>query len=120
MHPLTPPHQASDEAAAFATEPQAHAAINSLWISFAISAQHGLAAPAGIIAPHGQWAARCASDGHPAVAIADIDNRPEPIDIAVTRARPWERQVRAGVHDAHLVADTRRPRGSLTSRWWTL
>jgi hypothetical protein len=41
------------------------------------------------------------------VAITDIDNRPEAIDIAVTRARPWRRQVRAGVHDAHLVTDNR-------------
>jgi hypothetical protein len=41
------------------------------------------------------------------VAIADIDNRPESIEIAVTRARPWRRQVRAGVYDARLVTDDR-------------
>jgi len=41
------------------------------------------------------------------VAIADIDNRPESIDIAVTKARPWRRQARGGVYDAHLVTDDR-------------
>ena len=103
----TGPGQTPEGAAAFATEAQAHAATNGLWVSFAMSAQHSAAAPAGIIAPDGSWAARCRGDGHPAVAIADIDNRPEPIDIAVTKARPWRRLARAGVYDAHLVTDDR-------------
>jgi hypothetical protein len=107
LGPASPPQGA----AAFATEAQAHAATNSLWVSFAMSAamsaQYSAAAPAGIIAPDGSWAARCPGDGHPAVAIADIDNRPESIDIAVTKARPWRRLARAGVYDAHLVTDDR-------------
>jgi len=103
----TGPGQASDGAAAFAAEAQAHAATNSLWVSFAISAQHSVAAPAGTIAPDGRWAAQCPGDGQSAVAIADIDNRPESIGIAVTKARPWRRQARAGVYDAHLVTDDR-------------
>jgi hypothetical protein len=41
------------------------------------------------------------------VAIADLDNRPESIDIAVAKARPWRRLARAGVYDAHLVTDDR-------------
>jgi hypothetical protein len=41
------------------------------------------------------------------VAIADVGNRPESIDIAVTKARPWRREVRAGIYDAHLVTDDR-------------
>lgn len=102
----TGPGQPGD-AAAFATEAQAHAAVNSLWISFAMAAQHAAAAPAGIIAPDGRWAAQCAADGHPAAAITDIDNGPESIDIAVTRARPWRRQARAGIYDLHLVTDPR-------------
>ena len=101
------PGQTPETAAAFATEAQAHAATNSLWVSFAMSAQHSGAAPAGIIAPDGHWAARCPGDGQPALAIADIDNRPESIDIAVAKARPWRRLARAGVYDAHLVADDR-------------
>ncbi len=72
-----------------------------------MSGQHSAAAPAGTIAPDGSWAARCPGDGQPAIAIADIDNRPESIDIAVTKARPWRRLARAGVYDAHLVTDDR-------------
>jgi predicted amidohydrolase len=93
--------------AAFATEAQAHAATNSLWVSFAMSAQHSGAAPAGTISPDGHWAARCQGDGQPALAITDIDNGTETIDIAVSRARPWRRRARTGVYDAHLVTDGR-------------
>ena len=103
----TGPGQTPDGTAAFATEAQGHAATNSLWVSFAMSAQHSAAAPAGIIAPDGRWAARCPADGHPALAIAGIDNRPESIDIAVTKARPWRRRARDGIYAAHLVADNR-------------
>ena len=99
--------QTPDGTAAFATEAQGHAATNSLWVSFAMSAQHSAAAPAGIIAPDGRWAARCPAGGHPALAIAGIDNRPESIDIAVTKARPWRRQARDGIYAAHLVTDNR-------------
>ena len=103
----TGPGQTPAGTAAFATQAQAHAATNSLWVSFAMSAQHSVAAPAGIIAPDGHWAAQCPADGHQAVAITDIDNRPESIDIAVTKARPWRRQARAGRYDVHLVTDDR-------------
>ncbi|MGH3213992.1 MAG: hypothetical protein ACRDN1_26415 [Trebonia sp.] len=72
-----------------------------------MSALHSAAAPAGIIAPDGHWAARCPADGHPALAIASIDNRPESIDIDVTKARPWRRQARAGIYAAHPVTDNR-------------
>ena len=101
------PGQTADGTAAFATQAQAHAAASGLWISFAMSAQHSLAAPAGTIAPDGRWAARCPADGHPAVALTDVDNRPESIDIAVTKARPWRRLARARIHDPHLAADDR-------------
>ena len=103
----TGPGQTPAGTAAFATQAQAHAATNSLWVSFAMSAQHSVAAPAGTIAPDGRWAAQCPADGHQAVAITDVDNRPESIDIAVTKARPWRRQARARVYAAHLVTDDR-------------
>jgi predicted amidohydrolase len=92
-------------AAAFATEAQAHAAANSLWVSFALPAQQD--APAGIIAPDGRWAVRCPGYGYPALAIADLDNAPESRDIAVTKARPWRRLARAGIYEAHRVTDDR-------------
>ena len=103
----TGPGTTPDGTAAFATEAQAHAATNSLWVSFAMSAQHSAAAPAEIIAPDGRWAARCPADGQPALAIASLDNEPESIGIAVTLARPWRRQARAGIHAAHQVTDDR-------------
>ncbi len=103
----TGPGENDDRTAAFATEAQAHAATNSLWVSFAMPAQHSAAAAAGIISPDGRWAARCPGDGRPAVAVADIDNEPESIDIAVGMARPWRRLARTGVYDAHLVTDDR-------------
>ena len=103
----TGPGLTPDGTAAFAVEAQAHAATNSLWISFAMPAQASGDAPSGIIAPDGRWAARCPGDGQPALAIANIDNRPEAIDIAVAKARPWRRLARAGVYDAHLVTDER-------------
>ena len=36
-----------------------------------------------------------------------VRNRPESIDIAVTKARPWRRQARDGIYAVHLVADNR-------------
>ncbi len=101
------PAQTSGGTAAFAIQAQAHAATNSLWVSFAMAAQHSAAAASGTIAPDGRWAAQCPRDGHPAVAIADIDNRPESIGIAVAQARPWRRLARAGAYDARLVTDDR-------------
>jgi predicted amidohydrolase len=103
----TGPGQTPDGTAAFATEAQAHAAANGLWVSFAMLAQHSTAAPSGIIAPDGRCAARCPGDGQSALAIAGLDNQPESIDIAVTKARQWRRQARAGIYAAHLVTDDR-------------
>ncbi len=99
--------QTPEGTAAFAIEAQAHAAANGLWVSFAMSAPHSTAAPAGIIAPDGRWVARCPDDGQSALAVADLDNQPEFIDIAVIKARPWRRLARAAVYDAHLVDDDR-------------
>jgi predicted amidohydrolase len=93
--------------AGFAAAAQVQAAMNSLWVSFALSAQEGEAAPAGLIAPDGTWAARCPVGGQSAVAVATTDNQPENINIAVNGARPWRRQVRSGIYDPHLVADPR-------------
>ena len=104
----TGPGQSPDGTAAFAVEAQAHAATNGLWVSFAMSAQHSDAGPAGIIAPDGRWAERCPGNAHPAVAIADIDNGPESIGVAVAKARPWRPLARAAAYDDHLVADDRR------------
>jgi predicted amidohydrolase len=97
---------APENAAAFATEAQGHASTNSYWISFAMSAQHGPAS-SGIIAPDGSWLARCAADEPASVAVADIDNSTDTIDVAVSKARPWRRKARAGAYDPHRVRDQR-------------
>jgi predicted amidohydrolase len=103
----TGPGQSDEAAAAFATEAQAHASVNGLWVSFAISAQHSPIAPAGAIAPDGRWAARCPGDGRPQVTITDIANGTESIDAALGKARPWRRLARTGIYEAHLVSDER-------------
>ncbi|MFF1920047.1 carbon-nitrogen hydrolase family protein [Streptomyces sp. NPDC058221] len=87
----------------FATETRAHAATNRYWTGFAVPAQLGGEAPAGVIGPDGEWAARCPGDGRPSLAVADLG----PQDPASALARPWRRKARAGLYDGHLVEDAR-------------
>jgi predicted amidohydrolase len=96
-----------ESSATFATEAQGHAAINSYWVSLAMSTQHGSPASSGIIAPDGAWLARCPADGKAAVAVANIDNSSDTIDVAVTRARPWRRKARGDAYEPHRVHDQR-------------
>jgi predicted amidohydrolase len=76
----------------FAASLRGHAAVNGFWAGFAVATGHG---PAGILSPAGNWVATAADRDTPAVVVADLDARAEPEDIAVTRARPWRRKVRA-------------------------
>ena len=87
---------------AFAVETQGHAASNSYWVSFAVHALHSLAAPSGIVAPGGRWAAQCPADGTPSIAVVDINDNPGDL------ARPWRRTARAGLYQQHMVKDDRR------------
>jgi predicted amidohydrolase len=89
---------ASESDLAFAVEMQGHAASHSYWTSLAVHA-HSLAAPSGIVAPGGKWAAQCAADGSPSIAVIDINDNPGDL------ARPWRRKVRAGIYEPHLVGD---------------
>ena len=91
----------------FATEAQGHAATNSFWVSFAVPAQHSRISPSGVISPSGDWLARCSTDGMSSVAVVDIDDSSEDVEVAVFRARPWRRTARAGVYDPHFVQDPR-------------
>ncbi|TIO06087.1 carbon-nitrogen hydrolase family protein [Mesorhizobium sp.] len=90
---------ASPNELAFASETQGHAASNSYWISFSMLARHGMNAPSGIVAPDGRWAAQCAADGMPSIAVVDINNNPGDL------ARPWRRTARTGIYEWHLVDD---------------
>jgi predicted amidohydrolase len=91
---------------AFATEAQGHAASNSIWVSFAVPAQNA-DTPSGVVSPTGKWLARCSTDGSPSMAVVDIDDSSQDVEIAVFKARPWRRRVRAGVYDPHFVQDPR-------------
>jgi predicted amidohydrolase len=90
---------------AFATEVQGHAATNSYWVSFAVGAQQSTVAPAGAVAPGGEWLARCPADGMAAVVVVDLDDGSEAVCGALQHARPWRRLARSGVYDPHLVRD---------------
>ncbi|MDN3359255.1 carbon-nitrogen hydrolase family protein [Actinomadura sp. DC4] len=86
----------------FATEAQGHAAANGYWVGFSVPARHSTTAPAGVIAPGGEWLARCPADGAPALVVVDLDDR-----AARSQARPWRRTARAGIYDPHFVKDPR-------------
>jgi predicted amidohydrolase len=83
----------------FAAETLGHAASNSYWLSFSVPAQHSVTAPSGIAAPGGHWAAQCAADGAPSIAVVNISDNPgDP-------RRPWRRTARTGIYEPHKVSD---------------
>lgn len=88
---------ARSHAGIFATEAQSHAATNSFWVSYAVTAQDAVNAPSGVISPEGDWIARCPTDGSPAVAVVDLDKH------LGNPARPWRQKVREGIYDMHLI-----------------
>ncbi|WP_055522714.1 carbon-nitrogen hydrolase family protein [Streptomyces graminilatus] len=90
-----------------AAQAQGHAAVNSYWVSFSVPTQHSATAPSGIIAPNGDWLERCPTDGSPSVAVVDLNDGSEAAIEAVTYARPWRRESRAGVYAGHKVTDPR-------------
>jgi predicted amidohydrolase len=96
--------------ATFAAEVQGHAATNSFWVSLSLGAAASRAAPAGIVAPGGEWHTRCRADGAPGVVVTTLDNTSE----AVTLARPWRRvAIEGAIYSPHQVeADPRTARGA--------
>ena len=82
---------------AFASEVQGHAASNRYWVSFSALAYPGFLPPSGIVAPSGEWMARCPADATPSFAIVEVDDNPGDL------ARPWRRTARAGIYTPHLV-----------------
>lgn len=87
---------------AFSAEVSGHAASNSYWASFSVHAQESVGAASGIAGPDGTWAARCAAEVKPGLAIADIAIDP------TNPARPWRRTARGGLYRDHLAMDDRR------------
>lgn len=90
-----------------AAQAQGHAAVNGYWVGLAAPAGHGGTAGSGIVAPDGDWLARCPACDSPAVAVADLDDGSEAAAEAVAYARPWRRAVRAGLQDGDRVTDPR-------------
>lgn len=62
---------------------------NGLWVSYAVHADKAPEAPAGIVSPQGEWAARCPEAPEPAITIAEIGRRPE------GAPREWHRSMLA-------------------------
>jgi predicted amidohydrolase len=90
-----------------AAQTQGHAANNGYWVSLSVPAGHSAMGPSGVAAPNGEWLGRCPADGSPAVVVVDLDDRCEAAAVAVSLARPWRRESRAGVCDAPPAADPR-------------
>ncbi|MDH6484458.1 carbon-nitrogen hydrolase family protein [Streptomyces sp. SAI-127] len=88
-----------------AAQAQGHAAVNSYWVSLSVPSQHS--APSGIVAPNGDWLARCRADGSPSVAVVSLDDSSEAAAGAVTYGRPWRREARSGIYTEHQVSDPR-------------
>ncbi len=90
-----------------ATVAQAYGTLHNYWLGYAVPAQYGATAPAGIVAPGGRWLARCPAADRPALAVADIGFGSGGSDIegAVRYARPWRRLARAGLYDDHRTGD---------------
>jgi predicted amidohydrolase len=89
---------------------QAYGTLYNYWLGYSIPAQFSATAPSGIIAPGGRWLARCPTNGHPALAIADIDldSQDEDISVALRHARLWRHSARAGLYDERIpVRDPR-------------
>jgi predicted amidohydrolase len=89
----------------FATECQGHAAVNSYWISLALPVASAPTAPAGVLTPTGRWARRCGTSGADGadLVVVDLADPADDVQIAVGKARPWRREARGELYDAHVV-----------------
>jgi predicted amidohydrolase len=84
-------------AVATGAEVLGHAASNSYWVSYSTLAPQSPAVPSGIAASDGQWAAQCAMNGLPGIAVADVKSNPADL------ARPWRRKARADLYTPHQI-----------------
>ncbi|CAM5231329.1 hypothetical protein GCM10010329_63330 [Streptomyces spiroverticillatus] len=94
---------------------QAYGTLYNYWLGYSVPAQFSAIVPSGIVAPGGRWLARCPSDGHPALVIADLDLDAQAEDIvtALRDARPWRRLARAGLYESRIpVGDPRSDTGT--------
>ncbi|MBL7255838.1 carbon-nitrogen hydrolase family protein [Paractinoplanes lichenicola] len=83
----------------FALQAQALAAANSFWVSYAGTAQDAPNAPAGVITPAGDWAARCPAAPSDALTTIDLTRPTE------NPARQWRRTARSGLYKQFQAPD---------------
>jgi predicted amidohydrolase len=91
----------------FGITAQAHAAINNYWLSLSSPTQCSRGLASGLVAPNGQFVARCRA-GRSGLAIQDLDRSAPELDIALNKARPWRCTARVGeIYEARRVEDGR-------------
>ena len=87
---------------------QAHASINSYWISFANSADCGAVSPSAVYGPDGLPLAICEGNGSPTLICTVLDPAAPEFDIPLTKARPWRRSASSGeIYEQRRVDDER-------------
>ncbi len=91
----------------FGVTAQAHAAVNNYWLSLSTPTPCSRDLRSGLIAPNGQFAARCRA-GRSGMIVQELDRAAPELDIALTKARPWRRTARAGgIYAVRRVEDSR-------------
>jgi predicted amidohydrolase len=91
----------------FGVTAQGHAAVNNYWLSLSTPTQCSRGLASGLVAPNGQFIARCRA-GRSGMIIHELDRTAPELDVALTKARPWRRTARAGeIYKARRVEDSR-------------
>lgn len=91
----------------FSITAQAHAAVNSCWLSLSTPTQCSRGLTSGLVGPNGLFIARCRA-GRSGMVVRELDRNAPELEIALTKARPWRRAARAGhIYEAGRVRDER-------------
>lgn len=91
----------------FGVTAQAHAAVNNYWLSLSTPTQCSRGLASGLVAPNGQFVARCRA-GRSGLIVQTLDRAAPELDIALNKARPWRRAARAGdIYAARRIKDAR-------------
>jgi predicted amidohydrolase len=91
----------------FGVTAQAHAAINNYWLSLSAPTECSRGLASGLVAPDGQFVARCRA-GRSGMIIRELDRAAPELDIALNKARPWRRTARTGeIYETRRVEDRR-------------
>ncbi|AWN24616.1 carbon-nitrogen hydrolase family protein [Deinococcus irradiatisoli] len=87
---------------------QAHASINSYWISYANSADCSAVSPSALYGPDGLALGVCEGNGSASLICTVLDPATPEFDVPLTKARPWRRLASAGeIYRQRRVDDER-------------